>query len=338
MSLKRHRADADDAEVAAATATAIDRPFSTLSVFTYQAPLCVHFVTATQMSTMLPAMLSAVFGERRRHSVFSFTALASGTFVVLDEPLHREMFGGSGSETWSCYYIHESSSMRSGADVSGSLSLLFDHLARAQVPMLNVCTLRRNFVLVRKALADLALQTLRHALDGGSVQSAATDAPPAQVAATPLGRVSVELLRPTVALCALSLAQLKQCAHSVLHLLFLRRPEQFVHYFEMGGEISLAISEGALSSLEEAEAESAATLRAAIEPTLSRGWRILDVTATGGHDGIGVLSAVCLPLAALPLMNFSTLDHTFVLVSEAHVERALELLASQFDVTREPAA
>ena len=327
----------DDDEVAAATHLA-EKPFSTMSVYTYNGPLCTHFVTAAQAATALPALLSAVFGSRKRHSVFSFTAGATGSFLVLDETLHRELFGGSGSERWSCLYIHESSSARSGADVSGSLSLLFEHLTHAQVSIINVCTMRRNFVLVRQTMADVALQTLRSALDGDGRQSP----PPASDAASFRGQltmssVRIELLRSSLAIGTLTLAQLKESAHSILHLLFLRRSDQFVHYFEMGGEISLAISEGPLEALELSEPESTATLRAALEPSLSRGWRIFDVTAATGYDGIGILSAVCLPLATLPLMNFSTLDHTYVLVPEVHLEAALELLALNFDVTTEPA-
>ena len=317
------------------------KPFGTLSVFTYQGPLCTHFVPASQAEATLPALLSAIFGSRDRHSVFSFTAGEPGSTLVLDEALHRELFGGSGSERWSCLYIHESSSARSGAEVSGSLSLLFDRLAGAHVPMLNVCTLRRNFVLVRKALADLALKTFRSALDNdGPSAAAGADSQPAAPPSRQLSEsgVRIELMSASLAIGALTLAQLKQCAHGLLHLLFLRRGKQFAHYFEIGGEVSLALSEVALAALERAEPESAAALLAALKPSLSRGWRVLDVTMATGYDGIGILSAVCLPLASLPLMNFSTLDHTYVLVPDAHLDAALKLLAPHFDVSREVAA
>ena len=308
-----------------------ENAFSTLSVFTYHGPLCVHHLTSAQAESALPAMLKAIFGSRQRHSVFSLTAGASGCFLVLDEALHRELFGGSGAERWSCLYIHESSSTRNGADVSGSLSLLFDRLTEAQVPLLNVCTLRRNFVVVRQSYADLALRTLRSAIAGeGSarVEDSEGSNPP------PKG-VHLRLLRTVVAIGALSVAQLKSCAHALIHLLFLRRGEDFVHFFEMGGEISLALGHSGMSALASEEPESAAALSAALEPSLSRGWRVLDVTAATGYNGIGILSAVCLPLATLPLMNFSTLDHTYILVPEAHLEAALKLLQPHFDLTRE---
>ena len=65
-------------------------------------------------------------------------------------------------------------------------------------------------------------------------------------------------------------------------------------------------------------------------PKERRGWRVLDVTATSpGHDGVGILSSVCLPLASLPLMNVSTLDHSFVLLPGVHVDTALELLGQE---------
>ena len=72
--------------------------------------------------------------------------------------------------------------------------------------------------------------------------------------------------------------------------------------------------------------ESGRALRSAIAPTASAGWRVIRVTCAAGSDAVGILSAVCRPLAALPLMNVSTLDANFLLVEGRHLEAALELL------------
>lgn len=73
---------------------------------------------------------------------------------------------------------------------------------------------------------------------------------------------------------------------------------------------------------------------AALEPTASRGWRVLRVTCSSGSDAVGILSAVCRPLAAIPLMNVSTLDANFLLVEGTHLEKALELLEPHTAVER----
>ena len=98
-------------------------------------------------------------------------------FVVLDESLHRELFGGSAATQWSCLYLHESSTEKSGHELSGSLSLLCDRLAAARVPVLNVTTLARNFMLVQSSVAELALSTLRAAVEAyGCVAHVVTSA------------------------------------------------------------------------------------------------------------------------------------------------------------------
>jgi hypothetical protein len=304
---------------------------STLSVFSYHGPLTTHFVPATHSEQAMPALLAAIFGSRKQFSVFSITCNARGSFVVLDEACHRVLFGGSGATPWQCLYIHESSS-RAGAEISGTLAMLCNRLARARVPVLNVCTLARNFMLVRQAAAELALATLRTAVESSSPASAAGQEP-----ASKMEGVRVELKRTAVVIGSLAAEQAKACAHGLLHLLFLRQgAPSFAHYFEMGGEISLMIEEGSLDALHKAEPQSATSLVDALGESLTRGWRVLDVTTTSpGYDGIGILGAVCLPLASLPLMNVSTLDHTFVLLQEEHVEAALEFLAPHFDVLEE---
>ena len=299
---------------------------STLGVFTYQGALSTHYVPAKKEDGALPALLSAVFGSRRRHSTFSMTSSAEGDFLVLDESLHRELFGGAGAQVWSCLYIHEGSSERSGAEISGALSTLCDRLARARVPVLNVCTLSRNFMLVRQDVAERALTTLRSAVEescgrpgttaigdigedvrasesgnGGSVGGSATGGGGGDAS---MSGVRIELKRAEVCIGTLSVEEIKTASHALLSLFFLRRSRPaFTHYFEMGGEVSLILDSASLDALKLNEPTSAATLLAALEPTLSSGWRVLSVTAPAGSDGIGILGAVCLPLAGLPLLN-----------------------------------
>ena len=96
----------------------------------------------------------------------------------------------------------------------------------------------------------------------------------------------------------------------------------------MGGEVSLAVAEASLAKLRVDEPESAAALDAALAPDLVDGWRALDVSAPAGCDGVGILSAVCMPLRRLPLLNVSTAEHSFVLVRDEHLEAALASLAA----------
>ena len=313
---------------------------STLAVYTYQGSLATHHVPLSHLDLAMPALLTAIFGSRARHSVFSITASSEGFFLVLDESLHRELFGGSGAAPWSCIYIHESSTERSGHEISGSLSTLCDCLAAARVPVLNVCTLARNFMLVRSSAAEVALQTLRSAVERHS----ATDAGGADAtgiassAVNHTAGVNLTLLRPTIAIATLSVDDVKACAHGLLLLLLLQRrgrAAKFMHYFEMAGEVSLIVEESALDALQQEEPNSAAKLLEVLKPSLVGGWRVIDVTAPAGSDGVGILSSVCLPLASLPLMNCSTLGHSFVLLRDVHVNKALERLSAHFDVATE---
>ena len=89
---------------------------------------------------------------------------------------------------------------------------------------------------------------------------------------------------------------------------------------------SRVLAGDALAVLRQAGEESGRALRSAIAPTASAGWRVIRVTCAAGSDAVGILSAVCRPLAALPLMNVSTLDANFLLVEGRHLEAALELL------------
>lgn len=313
--------------------------FSTLSVYTYNAPLAARFVSAGCGDATVPSLLAALFGPRRDHSVFSITANAEGDFLVMDASLHDAMFSAQADKIlWSCLYLHEASENRTGAEVSGALSKLCDRLAAGRVAVLNVCTLARNFMLVKEEAAERALATLRGAVEVSADEAAEPPSKRQQLVPPPVARcasrdVQIELLPATVAVGSLTVAELKRCSHAFLMLFFLRpcRPA-FAHYFEMGGEVSVAVEEAALERVRSDEPESAATLDAALAPGLTRGWRVLDVTVRGGSEGVGILGQVCGALASLPLMNFSTNDHTYVLVREEHRETALALLGERFDV------
>ena len=308
---------------------------STLSIFTYQGPLVSLFVPAARWNNALHVVLQAIFGSREDHSVFSITKNPEGSFLVMDEALYLKLFPTPLDKMplWSCLYIHESSDQRSGAEISGSLSVLFDSLARERLPVLNVCTLRRNFMLVRQANQEAALATLRAAIEPTTAEASPAAATADGLAAS--AGVQLKLTRPKVAIGSLTLEQLKANAHALLRLLIIDyAPATFIHYFEMGGEISLVFEMAALEALKKEDPTSAAALSKALEPSIMRGWRVLAVTAPDGSDGFGILSAVCQPLASLPLMNISTLAHTFLLLPDAHVDAALSMLKPHFAVER----
>lgn len=345
--------------------------FSTLAVFTYKGALTTQMVPTPFSRTALPQMLSALFGPRKQDTVFSLTATPEGDFLILDVALHASLFGGSGVSSgndgipaphtlphWSCLYLHEASPDRTGAEVSGALSTLCERLAAARVPVLNVCTLARNFMLMREEVSQVALDTLRSAVeeganhDGQAADGAGAgqilDGPPQKrqhvgasghVASALSGgsgvRIVVTPARVSITVATISVADLKKCAHAILALFVLpqggARPT-FQHLFEMGGEVSLAFEDAALRSLHDTEPASAAALEEAIAPTVVRGWRVLDVTAPAGGDSVGILSAVTVPLASVPLLNVSTLEHSYVLVQEADLDVALARLKTSFDV------
>ena len=174
--------------------------------------------------------------------------------------------------------------------------------------------------------------------------------------------MQLALLPGDITIASLALDALPKCAHALLQLLFFPPSTTtttgttttaaangtngttgtgtadanpgFLHFFEMGGEVSLMAEQSALDALDDADAETARALTAALEPTASRGWRALRVTCSSGSDAVGILSAVCRPLAAIPLMNVSTLDANFLLVEGKHLERALELLEPHTAVER----
>lgn len=323
--------------------------FGSLSVYTYQNPLAALFFPCTEGSnrSLVEPVLAAVFGPPCT-SMFSLTSSSDGDFILADhaacgERLRLPQAAGAagGSGEWRCLYIHEASFERGGAEISGALSLLCERLAAAEVAVLNMCSLARNFMVVRSSCEARAMQTLREAYEDGER--------PARPALPPPSGVRLRLLQPPVAICSLSREDVNACAHALLHLLFWQadaaggeggrqseRPRpSFLHYFEMGGEASLMVEEAALERLGAAHPTSWDALRERAEPTLHRGWRVLSVSADAGSDARGILAAVCLPLAGVPLMNVSTIDATFVLLPSSHLDTALSLLAPCFDVENE---
>ena len=329
----------------AAMKRARDAPdFSTLGVFTYNGVLCTQFIPVEKASANITQILSAMFGVHLQRSTFSITSSALGDFIMCDAALHAKLFGREVAEKqdlFSCLYIHEGSAERTGAEISGALSTLCERLAQARVPVLNVCTLTRNFMLMRQELEAHALATLRTTLElpegeGGSTATGLPAQPEltaATAAAHPKAKIRVALESGEYCIGTLTVRQLKAAVHVLLNLFFLRGADSdaggrpaFAHFFEMGGECSIILAEGALAAVRAAEPESAEALLGPLAPSLSRGWRVLTVAAPKGSDGVGILAAVCLPLAQLPLLNVSTQEQTFILVRSIDLAEALKLL------------
>lgn len=339
--------------------------FSTLSVYTYSGALRTYSIPVESSRAAFAPLLNLIFGRGEADpGLISLTSSAEGDFVVADAKTEEKLSDASGmgqqadlpsgSQRWNAIYIHESSSEKAGAEISGALSALCDTLANAKVAVLNVCNLTRNFMLVQEHVSGLALDTLREAVqaptapeeesgDGGggpppakkpkaaSVEEKTTSAAASTKAAADVVRITVTKARVSVG--SLTSAQLKQCAHALLQLFFLResRPT-FQHLFELGGEVSLFVDEAGLAQLRCDEPASAEALDLALAPTVVKGWRVLDVTAPSGGDEVGILSAVSLPLADLPLLNVSTFEHSYVLVREDHLAEALRRLRATFVV------
>ena len=134
--------------------------------------------------------------------------------------------------------------------------------------------------------------------------------------------------------------ELPACTHALLQLLFFpptgAAAPTFLHYFEMGGEVSLMVEQAALDALDSLAGDTAHAMRSALAPTASTGWRAIRVTCSAGSDSVGILSAVCQPLAQLPLMNVSTLDANYLLVEGHRLDDACKLLEPRFPVARLP--
>ena len=320
--------------------------YSHLACFSYHKPLATLFVPSAAAERATHALLRCLFCPAREHDVFSITASEDGQFFLLDEPVHARFCAATTHEgasqpsatpdLWHCIYLHESAEEGSvGAETSGAISALSEQLAAQQIAVLDVTTLLRNFMLVRLASADLALRALRRTLEPSESAESPPSAPPAApppADAAIACQVQLTLLTPSIVIAMLPLEALRACALPLLQLLLFPpaacAPTQFLHLFEMGGEASVMFEERALAALGEA----GAPLRDAIAPTAAAGWRVLRVTCAAGHASVGILSAVCRPLAALPLMNVSTLDANYVLIEGSRVDEALERLKPHFDV------
>jgi len=170
--------------------------FGSLSVYTYQNPLAALFFPCTEGSnrSLVEPVLAAVFGPPCT-SMFSLTSSSDGDFILADhaacgERLRLPQAAGAagGSGEWRCLYIHEASFERGGAEISGALSLLCERLAAAEVAVLNMCSLARNFMVVRSSCEARAMQTLREAYEDGER--------PARPALPPPSGVRLRLLPP----------------------------------------------------------------------------------------------------------------------------------------------
>ena len=351
---KRPRSEEEEEETA----------FSTLAVFSYRTPVATAFFPHGEAAENTTHMvLRCLFGPRA-HNMFSFTISAEGRFFCVDEQLIG-LLDRSQSELarvlWHCLYIHEASEEKKGTETYGTMAALSRKLAAEEIAVLDCSTLTRNFMLVRLDNAERALRSLQDAIGkaeaavgrngsgsdggggggGGSGGGGATPVPgTVRAAGDALAAAQLALLPGEVTIARLSLDALPACSHALLQLLFFPPGKgtgtgtaaappspAFLHYFEMGGEVSLMAEQTALDALTGLDSdESGRALRSAITPTASAGWRVIRVTCTAGSDAVGILSAVCRPLAALPLMNVSTLDANFLLVEGRHLEAALELL------------
>ena len=107
----------------------------------------------------------------------------------------------------------------------------------------------------------------------------------------------------------------------------------------MGGEVSLIVEEAPLDALcadggggDDACAGGEA-LRAALAPSLSRGWRAISVAAAQGAEAVGILSALTSRIRA-PIMNVSSLDTNFILVRDADVAAVRAQLLPDYEIAQ----
>ncbi|KAL1510552.1 hypothetical protein AB1Y20_006854 [Prymnesium parvum] len=303
--------------------------FSTLSVYSYRSAVATIFVSPDEAPSRATALLSRLFGPRE-HGMFSATRSPAGTFLICDTTTTDGLMGAAvpTDEAWRVLYIHEGSEERQGSEISGTLSALCARLADASVAVLNVCTLARNFMLVREAACERALATLRATVEAGQAGGARGGG----VAAQPIAAAKIRLRRARLAICSFKLESLPSLSHALLHFFFLEPAATFVHYFEMGGEISIIFEQAMLDRLASSFPSSAEALRHAAAGSLKTDWRVMSVAVCDGYEGVGILNRVCLPLSSLPLMNVSTLDETFLLFADQHASRALKLLEPHFAV------
>ena len=341
-----------------------DEAFARLSVFTYTGRVCCIFVPHAETEPLSHATLSSLFGAGAvsGERVFGLTASAAGVFFIVDEA-DVGLFAAAKPPKLRhrCLYIHDSADEHCGGHTSGTLAALSARLAAAGVAVLNVCSLARNFMLVREPSAEKALELLRATVEPPQpdAQAARADgaaaggAGPSSPAGAASAKVSIELLAAPINIGALSVNDLETCAHALITLLLLPRAPlpAFAHLFSMGGELSLMVEASHVDALNESHPASARMLHRALDAALPelgysahgsgaepaarwRGdaWRAFAVRARDGCAEVGLLSAVAAPLHSLPLMNVSTLDENYVLVRSDDASRALELLKPHFDV------
>ena len=328
MATKRKSDDVD------ADADAASHPFSTLSVFSYTNDVQAVAFARADAHAATQGALHCLFAppSSRASEMFSYTASADGVFVLVDAAA-AHLLGGARGDAWRCLYIHEGSTDKKGDETEGTIAALSARLAAEEVSVLDVTTLARNFMLVRADAAARALRTLQESLSRGRALLAARP----QLSRPPPLRLA--LLPPRLAIGALSLAELPACAHAAPPVFLPRAPHAFLHYFEMGGEVSLIAEEAPLDALcadggggGDACAGGEA-LRAALAPSLSRGWRAISVAAAQGAEAVGILSALTSRIRA-PIMNVSSLDTNFILVRDADVAAVRAQLLPDYEIAQ----
>ena len=295
MATKRKSDDVDDADAS--------HLFSTLSVFSYTNDVqAVAFARAdAHAATQRRCTALAAFAPRES----SYTASADGVFVLVDAAA-AHLLGARGD---AALPTSTRAPPTRRATRPRARSRRSARLAAEEVSVLDVTTLARNFMLVRADAAERALRTLQE-----------SPARPLALAARPqLSRpppLRLALLPPRLAIGALSLAELPACAHALLRLVFRRERRTPLHYFEMGGEVSLIVEEAPPTRC--APTAAAATTRGAARGAargagavaLARLARDL-VAAAQGAEAVG-LSALTSRIRA-PIMNVSSLDTNFIL-------------------------
>lgn len=192
--------------------------FSTLSVYSYRSAVATIFVSPDEAPSRATALLSRLFGPRE-HGMFSATRSPAGTFLICDTTTTDGLMGAAvpTDEAWRVLYIHEGSEERQGSEISGTLSALCARLADASVAVLNVCTLARNFMLVREAACERALATLRATVEAGQAGGARGGG----VEAQPIAAAKIRLRRARLAICSFKLESLPNLTHALLHFFFL---------------------------------------------------------------------------------------------------------------------
>jgi hypothetical protein len=156
--------------------------YSTLSVFSYKSRITARFVPRTQLHLVAHAVISGLFAPQP-DSMFSITLVASGCCFLFDETSFAATFdavlglaGPTASQHYACLYIHEGSQSRRGSEVAGTLAALTARLAQEALPVLNMTTIERNFLLVCEHHAERALATLQRAIESESTPAAVGNA------------------------------------------------------------------------------------------------------------------------------------------------------------------